>query len=63
MDAFVEARRLYDEEVQAGGETDHMDIDVSVLKQLGLFPDKYGLEPIPLSHTEAQTRLVKPVDG
>ncbi|MEE8519157.1 MAG: hypothetical protein V3S98_08535, partial [Dehalococcoidia bacterium] len=35
MEAFVEARRLYDEEVKAGGETVHMGIDVSVLKQLG----------------------------
>ena len=44
LKTHVEARRLYDEEVKAGGETVHMGIDVSVLKQLGLFPDKYGLE-------------------
>jgi 4,5-dihydroxyphthalate decarboxylase len=45
MNAFHEARRLYQEEVASGKETNHMGIDTKALRELGLFPDQYDLEP------------------
>lgn len=45
MEAFTEARRLYMDEVRAGKETEHMGIKTSELLDMGLFPDRYGLEP------------------
>ena len=45
MEAFSEARRLYMEEVSASKESDHMGIKTSALREMGLFPDQYGLAP------------------
>lgn len=45
MGAFREAKLLYQAEVLAGSETDHMGLDLGVLREMGLFPDEYGIEP------------------
>ena len=45
MGALHEARLLYHEEVSSGKETNHMGIETGALSNLGLFPDRYGLEP------------------
>jgi len=44
MEAFIEARRRYQDGVLAGKEADHMGLKIDVLREMGLFPDRYGLE-------------------
>ena len=45
LEAFREARGRYHEEVLEGKESDHMHLRVGALREMGLFPDQYGLEP------------------
>ncbi|HLQ31323.1 MAG TPA: hypothetical protein VK457_01425, partial [Chloroflexota bacterium] len=45
MRAFTEARGRYQDEVRAGSELDHMGMETGKLRQMGLFPDQYGLGP------------------
>jgi 4,5-dihydroxyphthalate decarboxylase len=43
--AFVEARSRYQAEVAGGREADHMGIPTTQLRELGCFPDAYGVAP------------------
>lgn len=45
MQALDEGRRLYHEEIDRGKETNHMGIETRALREMGLFPDRYGLAP------------------
>jgi len=43
LSALHSARRLYNQEVAAGRETDHMGIETGLLRDIGFLPDDYGL--------------------
>ena len=45
MEACSAALRLYHEELQSGKETRHMDVDVRLLRDVGVFPSEHGIEP------------------
>ena len=45
MTAWQSARRLYEDELNLGRETDHMGLEVKKLKEMGVFPTQYGLGP------------------
>lgn len=44
MEAWREAQRLYQQEMERGGERDHMGLDVAILREIGVFPEAHGLE-------------------
>jgi 4,5-dihydroxyphthalate decarboxylase len=45
FEASVKARELYHEEVNQGKERVHMGLDAAELRAMGLFPDRYGIDP------------------
>lgn len=45
MEAFHETRRRYQKEIHDGKETDHMGLKTDEITEMGLFPDKYGVQP------------------
>jgi 4,5-dihydroxyphthalate decarboxylase len=45
MEACREALRLYHRGLRRGKETRHMDVDLRLLRDLGVFPTEYGIEP------------------
>jgi 4,5-dihydroxyphthalate decarboxylase len=44
MVACMEARRRYQDGVLAGKEADHMGLQIDALREMGLFPDRYGVD-------------------
>ncbi|MPZ13915.1 MAG: hypothetical protein GEU73_05755 [Chloroflexi bacterium] len=43
-EAWVAAERVYRDEMNGGGEPDHMGLSVADLQQMGIFPTEYGFD-------------------